>query len=178
MKPQLKSVWCYQEQRKKNCTDKCFQQPSSQNLFAKALSPSPWCFIADTSLSGFCFANKFCLVHTHTTALTPQLYSHPWVPPGQDPGTNYASDKASHPTMSPLSLHPFFFFFLTISFNTLPPWSYVSSVLWYCTLASRPIWSSDRLLLVRPGVVVGSPPSPSTPGQTLRSCIPCLNILE
>ncbi|KAG7241548.1 hypothetical protein INR49_025468 [Caranx melampygus] len=47
-----------------------------------------------------------------------------------------------------------------------------------CTLASLPIWSSARLLLVRPGVVVGSPPSPSTPGQTFRSCIPCRNILE
>lgn len=40
------------------------------------------------------------------------------------------------------------------------------------TFASRPIWSSVRRLLVRPGVLVGSPPSPSTPGQTFRSCMP------
>lgn len=46
------------------------------------------------------------------------------------------------------------------------------------TLASLPIWSSVRLLLVRPGVAVGSPPSPSTPGHTFRSCIPCRNMLE
>lgn len=46
------------------------------------------------------------------------------------------------------------------------------------TLASLPIWSSERLLLLRPGVLVGSPPSPSTPGQTFRSCIPCRNMLQ
>ena len=45
-------------------------------------------------------------------------------------------------------------------------------------MASLPIWSSERLLLVLPGVLVGSPPSPSTPGHTFRSCIPCRNILE
>ncbi len=45
------------------------------------------------------------------------------------------------------------------------------------TLARRPIWSSARVLLVLPGVLVGSLPSPSTPGHTFRSCMPCRNIL-
>lgn len=52
-----------------------------------------------------------------------------------------------------------------------------SALIRCCTFASRPIWSSVRRLLVRPGVVVGSPPSPSTPGQTFRSCMPWRNML-
>lgn len=69
---------------------------------------------------------------------------------------------------SPLITHP----------HHHPPLSYPHTCIQYYTLASLPIWSSARLLLVRPGVVVGSPPSPSTPGQTFRSCIPCRNMLE
>lgn len=46
------------------------------------------------------------------------------------------------------------------------------------TLARRLIWSSERVLLVLPGVFVGSDPSASTLGQTFKSCIPWRNILR
>ena len=45
------------------------------------------------------------------------------------------------------------------------------------TLARRLIWSSERVLLVLPGVFVGSDPSASTLGQTFKSCIPWRNML-
>lgn len=46
------------------------------------------------------------------------------------------------------------------------------------TFAKRLIWSSETVLLVLPGVLVGSEPSASTLGQTFKSCIPCRNILQ
>lgn len=46
------------------------------------------------------------------------------------------------------------------------------------TFAKRLIWSSETVLLVLPGVLVGSEPSASTLGQTFKSCIPWRNILE
>ena len=47
----------------------------------------------------------------------------------------------------------------------------------FFTLARRLIWSSERVLLVLPGVLVGSDPSASTLGQTFKSCIPWRNML-
>lgn len=53
-----------------------------------------------------------------------------------------------------------------------------SACLWsLCTLARRLIWSSESVLLVLPGVRVGSEPSASTLGQTFKSCIPWRNML-
>lgn len=50
---------------------------------------------------------------------------------------------------------------------------------WYSiTFAKRLIWSSETVLLVLPGVLVGSEPSASTLGQTFKSCIPWRNILQ
>lgn len=46
------------------------------------------------------------------------------------------------------------------------------------TFARRLIWSSEIVLLVLPGVLVGSEPSASTLGQTFKSCIPWRNILQ
>lgn len=46
------------------------------------------------------------------------------------------------------------------------------------TFAKRLIWSSETVLLVLPGVLVGSEPSASTLGQTFKSCIPWRNILQ
>lgn len=120
------------------------------------------------------------------------LYSHHWVPPGQGPGTHDALDSVLHWRVSDVpvqKMFPITFFFSSSMPTPYPrlPLKHTHYSLQYsaqfcpqthCTLASLPIWSSDRLLLVRPGVVVGSPPSPSTPGQTFRSCIPCRNILN
>lgn len=57
--------------------------------------------------------------------------------------------------------------------------TYIVKVACYSiTFAKRLIWSSEMVLLVLPGVLVGSEPSASTLGQTFKSCIPCRNILQ
>lgn len=57
--------------------------------------------------------------------------------------------------------------------------TYILKVICYSiTFAKRLIWSSETVLLVLPGVLVGSEPSASTLGQTFKSCIPCRNILQ
>lgn len=57
--------------------------------------------------------------------------------------------------------------------------TYILKVTCYSiTFAKRLIWSSETVLLVLPGVLVGSEPSASTLGQTFKSCIPCRNILH
>lgn len=57
--------------------------------------------------------------------------------------------------------------------------TYILKVTCYSiTFAKRLIWSSETVLLVLPGVLVGSEPSASTLGQTFKSCIPWRNILQ
>ena len=112
-----------------------------------------WCF-----RKGFA-SESFFLHPTHTMFLF-----HP---------RSYLLPLILFPALPPPS--PLLYHYTPLSLRSLIPFSFPNT---HCTLASLPIWSSARLLLVRPGVVVGSPPSPSTPGQTFRSCIPCRNILE
>lgn len=110
------------------------------------------------------------LICTHTqTHCTGSSNSHHQVPPDQDSGTDHGLDLYFSFSQPPQPV-----------FQTVPSFDSTTSIHAppKATLASLPIWSSVRLLLVRPGVAVGSPPSPSTPGHTFRSCIPCRNMLE